>query len=341
MYGYRRYRQNQQNQKNKPRERTREERYNKFLHGLDSGYRDIHVTSRQKATLSDAQLERKIKELTPKIKTNKALCSIFLALGFCLSFILGVLHGEIGRIMGILFIGLSASFGVKAAKYKRELKCVVSNNIVRGALAEKFDVEMYAPGSHISSYDVRFSGLIQNWNKISGSDLIEGIYKGVKFHFSDIHLEHEKNSGKSKSRTTRFKGQWLIIDLKKEIPWFVELRHRGAIKAKSDVETENIEFNRMFQIITKDPHTAFYVLTPHFIEYIIKAKRRANAEMYMKIIGKQIYIALHNGRDLFEPYGNNLFAEENIETLRMQMRWDVNYISGIIDELLHNENLFG
>jgi hypothetical protein len=57
-------------------------------------------------------------------------------------------------------------------------------------------------------------------------------------------------------------------------------------------------------------------------------------------VGRQVHIALHNGRDLFEPGGRNAFTVNNLDNLRMQMGWDVKYITGIIDELLLNECLF-
>ncbi|MDR2558824.1 MAG: DUF3137 domain-containing protein [Oscillospiraceae bacterium] len=328
-------------------ERTREERFDKFLHGLDNNYVDSHPTGKPLPALSDAELEKLINELTPKIKKNAVVakvCAIIATIFYILArfetFGPGLLIGSIGLIVLAVFTG------EKVARYKKRLKCVVSNNIVRGVLNDKFELDIYAPGSHIRQSIIEFTDLFPKWNRISGSDLVEGTYKGVKFSFSDLLLRHETGSGKNRKVVTRFKGQWLIIELSKEIPRGVQLRARiGEVgvgrKIKSDIETENIEFNQKFQIKTRDPHTAFYVLTPHFMEYILNAKRRAGAQVFMSFDRNQIHIALHNGRDLFEPSNKKLFAVSNIATLRMQMQWDVNYITNIIDEFLLNENLFG
>jgi hypothetical protein len=343
-------------------QRAREERYHSFLHALDNNkinsranttYTDPLAHTRPQANgmmfepMSDAELMSRINYLTPKIKRNTALCTVFIIIGFVLSTYVRITAGEILAFgVLILFFAAGFSFGVSAKTAKNRLKNIVSNNIVRGVLTETFDLTNYSPGCHIGQNQISWTGLIQqSWNRINGSDLVQGSYKGVRFSFSDVHLEQVTKSRKGgQTRTTRFKGQWLIVDLAKELPWVIQLRERGmsvSKRAKSDIETENIEFNRRFHISTRDPHTAFYLLTPHFMEYILGADNRANAHTFMSFGGRQVHIALHNGRDLFEPFGKKLFAMKNIQTLRMQMQWDANYIAGIIDELLQNECLFG
>jgi hypothetical protein len=325
--------------------KIKDRKYNQFLHALDG---NRVKTGSQSALMSDAELQAVIDELTPKTKTYTAIAVVFFILGIVLSTYVHVVFNE-AFAMGvlILFLGTGGSFVTNAKSKKTRLKDLVSSNIVHGVLADTFELQLYAPGSYIAERTVRNSGLLQQpFNRISGSDLVEGTYRGVKFSFSDLHIQHETGSGKNRSVKTRFHGQWLICGLAKDVPFRIMLRERGGAigagkRAKSSIETENMDFNKRVHIETKDPHTAFYVLTPHFMEYILKAKKRANACTQMLFNGREVHIALHNGRDLFEPFGKNVFAMKNIQTLRMQMKWDVNYITGVIDELLLNENLFG
>jgi hypothetical protein len=290
--------------------------------------------------LSDIELKIKISGLVPKIKKAYAITIIFA--------IIAIVFMTLARFEIFFagwFIGLAALIpaviaGERMARYKKQLKCIVSNNIVRGVLSDKFALEVYSPACHISESVIRQTNLFPKWSRISGSDLVKGTYKDVKFSFSDLHLQHETGSGKNRKVVTKFKGQWLIIDPAKEIPHAVLLRERSGSKAKSDIETESIEFNRRFQITTRDPHTAFYILTPHFIEHILKADKRAGAATSISFERRQVHVALHNGRDLFEPCSKKLYDISNIEMLRMQMSWDAKYITNIIDELLLNENLF-
>jgi predicted membrane protein len=311
-------------------EKVREERHDKFLHGLDKN----NAITDPKPVLSDAELIAKINELSPKIKMYDVLIKVFGVLGFIGFFPLNILFPLLGFVPFIPCI----IFAIRWAVNKNQLKCIVGNSVIRGVLTDIFALTNYSPGCHISTEAIQDTRLIPSWNRIRGSDLIEGAYKGIRFSFSDLCLKHESNSGKSRSSTTRFEGQWLIIELAKELPHRLSIKEDS--KVKSDVETENIEFNKKFQIETEDPHTAFFVLTPHFMEYILNARRRAGAKMHMCFDGTRAHIALHSGRDLFEPCSKQIYDMKNIEMLRNQIQWDAKYITGIIDELLLNENLF-
>ncbi|MCL2697163.1 MAG: DUF3137 domain-containing protein [Oscillospiraceae bacterium] len=303
--------------------------------------------------LKDTELDELIKELTPKIRTNSVIAGISGFIGFICSSIGWYsidVQLALGRGLGLLvlgFIGLTAASmtGMTANRHKKKLKFAISDSVVRCALATRFEIDRYSPSGCIRRDIIMYAGLIhRSWNKISGSDLIEGAYKGIGFTFSDVFLEQvSANKKGSERRSVVFKGQWLILELAKPLTFGVQLRgRRGGDSAKSDIETESMEFNKRFQIIASNPHTAFYILTPQLIEQILKAAGRANAQMSVSFDGDKMHIALDSGRDLFELCSEKrkMFKVNNIETLRMQMRWDVNYIANIIDELLLNETLF-
>jgi len=316
------------------RERTeakvREERNDKFLHGLDKN----NAITEPRPPLSDAELAARIRELTPKIKIYNTIWKIFTAVTIIGIIPLSFVFPQLGLVPFIPVV----IFGMKELSLMKELKCIIGNSIIRGVLSDTFELTNYSPGCHLAHDAIVDTKLIASWNKVGGSDLIEGKYRGVRFSFSDLLLQNESGSGKNRSVTTRFKGQWLIIELAKEIPHKVMLREDGGF---SDVKTENVEFNEKFRITAADPHTAFFVLTPHFMEHILRAGRRAGAKVNMCFFGTRAHIALHSGRDLFEASGKKFYEMSNIEMLRNQMQWDVKYITGIIDELLLNENLFG
>jgi len=139
-----------------------------------------------------------------------------------------------------------------------------------------------------------------------------------------------------------FKGQWIICGLKKELAAPLRLRERyvGVIAMKSDVETEHVAFNEKYQILTSDPHTAFCILTPHFMEYIINVDKQADAQTYFKFAGNEVHIALFNRRDLFEVNAKEILGGKSVAEIRERIREDVKYITDVIDELLINDYLF-
>ncbi|MCL2018218.1 MAG: DUF3137 domain-containing protein [Oscillospiraceae bacterium] len=300
--------------------------------------------------VTDDEIKSRINFYIPKIKRNNIISVILICLGvviFIFAFVYANenLYSSLEDTLGIALIPsapvliVGGAFLNSAFHDKKRLSSYIRGNVVKCFLAERFELKYYASARHILPEKIRWTGLINNWSRIDGSDLTEGCYKGVKFSFSDIHL----STGDEKASVTLFKGQWLILELNNEIPWGVKLRERGIDNklAKSDVETENIEFNKKFEIKSSDPHTAFYILTPHFMEYILKADKRAQARTYISIDGTQIHVALHSGRDLFEPGEKGMFDIKNIDALRMQVKWDINYITGVIDAFLESEKFFG
>lgn len=292
---------------------------------------------------SDEELKALIEELTPKIKKNAVVSGVLGAVGTACgvaALIWFKLLPSLGlALLGLILITAASVFGLTAARKKKIIKYAVSDNVARSAVTDKFDIVLYSPGGYIRRGLIREANLIHGWNRISGSDQIKGSYKGVRFAFSDIHLEFENADGGRKRRLTKFKGQWLILELAKAVSCEVQLREGGG---KSDIQTENIEFNRRFQILAPTPLNAFYVLTPQLIEQVMNAAHRAKSRMFIGFEGKKMHVALHNGRDLFELCDKkHPFAVSNLATLRMQMRWDANYIANIIDEFIVNEALFG
>lgn len=61
------------------------------------------------------------------------------------------------------------------------------------------------------------------------------------------------------------------------------------------------EFNDRFCVKTKVPGEAFYILTPHMMEYILEMADKANGWVYMAFLRSgKIQIAVNTNRDIFE-----------------------------------------
>jgi len=152
---------------------------------------------------------------------------------------------------------------------------------------------------------------------------------------------------------TTFKGQWIEIGLKKPVKTAVYLAERvgeiGATKANvktQEVTTESDAFNKKYKILAEDPQMAFYVLTPHFMEYITAADNAADSVTYFCFMGNRARIAMgrkENERNLFEfdELEKKLEKKIDLNMIRSKVKSDLKYITGTLDELLKNEYLFG
>jgi hypothetical protein len=211
-----------------------------------------------------------------------------------------------------------------------------------------FEVKTYRPHSHIGRDIVDSTGLIARTDLISGSDCFEGSYKGINILCSDLWLGHEESRTDSDgNRTTKtvtdFLGQWMVCDFGKELAAAVRLKERerviGRVRdiGKSDIETENVAFNKKFYIFTEDEHTAFYLLTPHFMELLVAADTKAHSSSLFCFKDGKVHIALDSERDAFELGNVN---PDQLDDLRQRFWEDIQYMTDIIDILLLNDRLF-
>ncbi|MGI6679542.1 MAG: DUF3137 domain-containing protein [Dehalobacterium sp.] len=303
------------------------------------------------AALSESELERKIQALRVWAKLPRfciVVGMVYLFGGAILALTTG--HTEItlthlvvtAILMALLFVLV-----VIAARKRFDLKNVVGTALALPVLREVFEVCVYKPNSHLSGELIDESGFFNFYDRSTGSDYTEGRYRGVHFLFSDVHLERRDSDsdGKEKYRTV-FKGQWLVCDLDRDLGITLRLKEQNtkvlfgtheSESGMSSIQTENIAFNEKFRIMTDDVHGAFYLLTPHFMEYLVSLDERADAQTFFCFTDNKLHIALHSWRDSFET---EKVKTGELESLRQSFRDELKCLTDIIDILLQNNKLF-
>ena len=292
----------------------------------------------------DEELEIRLKKLSRKIVLlNIVIGALFITADAGFIFATVNIRFSAGLLIALPALAACLVAVLFRILSKIEIKNLMGDNIIRRILEEEFELSQYAPAGAVDTGQIKAADLFFDWDAEDGSDLVQGKYRGVDFAFSDIRLspKTKKNRGRKSSKTI-FRGQWVVCELRKTLPARLILRERrtDGKGMKSDVETENTAFNRKYQISSDDPHMAFYILTPHFMEYILNMDEQADARTYLSFIGSAVHIALHNDRDLFELNTKKGFGGVSVTKLREQVRADVKYIKGVLDELLLNEYLF-
>ena len=290
-------------------------------------------------------------DISKQINAARKTMNIYLLLGIlflAVWLVLLCLHTRLNIGVPLTFIPLLAAIFlfIKMFSHRKVLGSLVKVFVVNEILAETFELESYLPKGFFPKEQINETGLMSGYMTGSyeyrGSDLIKGKYRGVPIEFCDITLLDKRAEG---GHTTLFKGQWLEIGLKNPVGSAVYLAEntgenavRNSVKLQK-VNTDNDAFNKKYRILAENPRTAFYVLTPDFIEYIISADDTANADTYFCFLGDRVRIAMDSERDLFEL--DKLKKSLNVDKVRAKFNSDLRYITGIIDELLKNEFLFG
>lgn len=82
--------------------------------------------------------------------------------------------------LGILCIVLFILIGKSVNKQQKKLKDALGEYIIRDVLAEKVQVEKYAPNEYINPDFVKNCNILPNYDRISGSDYVSGTYRGFR-----------------------------------------------------------------------------------------------------------------------------------------------------------------
>lgn len=279
--------------------------------------------------------------------------------------ICALMSWERNPAMGVTFAVLLAVcvlmcvfLGKGTRKLEAKIKELTGQYIVKGVLAEKIDIAEYSPNQYINEKFVKKCSILPNFNKIYGSDYISGNYRGRRIVFSDLLLKWETkerdSDGHRRTRiTTQFQGQVLKMDLGKDIEGFVQIKERknprkrhgfianllGTGTPHKNIETENVAFNNQFEIKTSDDQLAFYILTPQFMESVMKLDELSDGYTNIEFRGTSVVVTVNNGRDSFEVK-KILGTQRRLEKYRQSFRKELEIILGVFDEVLTKENLF-
>ena len=214
---------------------------------------------------SNKVIESRINSYNLTVKFLQRTAAVLAVISFILLFISGPIGFVVFfvTVLPLLFISF---------KYDKKVKDELSDNVISVVVEEVFG----ASGTFDSDGRVNPGKMYLpfTYTDIYGEDLIRADYRGADVAISDLILKQfveSKDPDGMDSRVKTFSGQWMTINLKKELVGEVSIysysdKHE---KASSDFTTDNVEFNSKFCIKADNPEEALKVLTPHLIEYIL------------------------------------------------------------------------
>lgn len=322
--------------------------------------------------LSDNQIIKRISSYQTTMKLCKFISAIsyFCIIWFPLGLLFNYALGDRGiwktiTMVGIVSIPVAIVCGIINNKQTSNLKTFIGEYVVKNVIAEKLDVTQYTPSPKGTLDMIEKCTIIPRYDRITISDYIKGTYRGVELSYCDLTLEQEHedrddDGHKSTHYQTVFKGHLINLGLGQKIEGFVKIKERknprkekgfmsnvfsGAadllgIKTKDEtLEVENEAFNNQFEIKTSNQQMAFYILTPQFMENIIKADTVACGYTNIEFRGQNAFIALKTGRDSFE-ITKTVITKKALDKSRQNMRNELNRVLSVVDEILTKKNLF-
>ncbi len=261
-----------------------------------------------------------------------------LLIGALLLFIffdLGVVALPLG-IAGALFM----FFGYAAFT---QLEEDFKGRFLKRTLKEWIDNCHYDHKNGLSMKQAYESEFLKQADRFKSEDFLSGAIDGVAFVSSDLELKERRvQYGRYGTRTyyhTYFRGRLFIFDFNKRFEGVLQVLEDTAPTTRrpyKKVKMESIRFNEKFRTYATNAHTAYYILTPHFMEALMRLERNHPGLLSFSFIDSKLYFGINNFKDTFSL---KLFAPLNKKLIDTFKR-DVDIIREIVDELKLNRKIF-
>lgn len=249
-------------------------------------------------------------------------------------------------IMFIVII-ISALVKLLSADDKKNFRNVYKKYIVLETFRDFFTDINYNFDIGLSKDIIEETGMMNTGDRYYSNDYFTAKYKNINFLSSDIEIKKECSSKNGKSYVTIFKGQWLIFDFNKKFKTNIQVREKFFRGSKlcglfSDrtyhkVSLEDIEFNKIFDVYSKDDYDTFYILTPNTMEKIKDLNKKLIGNLLFCFINNKMHVGIHNNSDLFEP---NIYKKINLQKEKEKIYNEIKIITEFIDTLDLDNNLF-
>ena len=290
----------------------------------------------EKQIMTNKELESQIQSLRSKELIFKIL-TYACGAGMILMLITGMIP------IAIIMLVASLACGYQLSSATSTLKKTLSDNIIGSVIKEVLgdDVE-YNPWGKINPGSMVFPF---SYNTTAGSDHIKAVYNGLNIELGDIELIDEQettdeNGQTEKNQITHFKGQWLTCDFGKELAGEVYISEWGKKDRKlmkSNVTMDNEQFSKRFCVRADVPQEAYYILTPHMMEYILTMADKSGGTVYMSFLRNgKMHVAVKTERDFFELGKGNADVGELRQKFSEELRW----FTDMIDTLRVEDTLY-
>jgi len=272
-----------------------------------------------------------------KIGGAVAILGAILFVGLGMSGISGI--GFIGLpmiVFGVIYLGLgSASFSKLGQRFKTE--------VLTDLIASFVDDGKFIPEQGLSMSTVYQTEFLKPADRSHTEDYLSGSIDGVRFESSDVrleerHVEHTKN-GTRTYYETYFLGRIFRFDFNKSFDGYLQVLERGGPVSKrkyGKVKLESVQFNKKFKTFTTNEHSAFYVLTPHFMESLMNFEQGNKGNVSFSFIDNHLFIGLNNFRDTFEL---KMFKELNMDSFK-EFEKEIGVVKEVISELKLNRSIY-
>jgi hypothetical protein len=218
-----------------------------------------------------------------------------------------------GWIFPVSLLLLVAAIGIAIKRYALPGVTAHVNYRARfkkDVVAEIFRAVMprasYSPDSYIKPEIFHQSAIFNPSGNLRGDDLVRGHIGGTPFEACELSSMHSSNDNKKPPEG--FHGIFFHIDFNKTIHGHTIVQPQNAVGLRlksrsglSRVALEDPVFEARFEVYSSNPVEARYILTPALMERIVEVQSQTDKRICLAFVANRAFVAVHYGRQLFEP----------------------------------------
>lgn len=259
---------------------------------------------------------------------------------------------------GIVFLGGSSFLVLGYNQFYKTFKAQFKGKVIPAVVKFVDERLVYEPDRGLINQYSESRIFSQRYDRYKAEDTISGTFESTHFSFGEIHTEYktvstDKNGNRKESWHTIFKGMFFVSDFHKNFHGetivdadFME-RYLGKVGRRFQqwnpsregnlVKLENPEFEKRFAVYSTDEQECRYILSLSMMERLVEMSKKINFKISLSFRNNQVYLAVFNNMDLFEPavFGS-LLKEEDYKIIISMMR----LMTGVIEDLNLNTRIW-
>ncbi len=259
---------------------------------------------------------------------------------------------------GVILIASGIVVGIGYNRFHKHFKEQFKGKVIPAVVKFVDERLHYDPNRELIDKYTESHIFTQRYDRYKAEDTISGKFEATDFAFGEIHTEYKTvtTNGKGQRQEhwhTIFKGMLFVSDFHKNFHGETMIdvdtmeRYLGKLGRKFQqwnpsrpgdlVKLENPEFEKKFAVYSTDEQECRYILTPSMMERLLDMTKRINFKVAISFRNNQVYIAVFNNMDLFEPsvFGS-LLKEEDYRIIINMMK----LMTGIIEDLNLNTRIW-
>jgi len=225
---------------------------------------------------------------------------------------------ETGGVMLAVFFGVCTVVSIYFyTKSDDDFNSDFKEKIIREIIQYLLSDVIYKPGNYTSSKEYKASSLYRHYfDYYEGDDYVEGQYKGVSFHCSQLDTSFD-SLGRRNRQEQVFKGLFFVAFMNSNFAAGTYVWARGREQLGATIGDEryrlypmphvmhmkmnNPAFEKYFSVYGTDPSEAGSILTERMMALMLQFKAQIKRDISFSFVAGRCYVAIPIAEDLLEP----------------------------------------